>query len=109
MNRCVVPYLYGYSDYRRHGRLPFGQLDHGDAGITTDLQLLLGVDNEKKCLLMLRLASLEAAESQSSPLCMRERSPCRQMPSPKAEPTAATLRPTRSRIRIQATHGGRAR
>ena len=33
VEKCVVPYLYGYSCLTTHGELPFGDLDHGNKGI----------------------------------------------------------------------------
>ena len=33
INRLVVPYLYGFAYWYRHGKHPFGELAHGDDGI----------------------------------------------------------------------------
>jgi hypothetical protein len=40
---CVIPYLYGYSFFERHGKLPFGELSHGGNGIREDLAELFGI------------------------------------------------------------------
>lgn len=33
VNRLVIPFLYGYSYWKKHGQHPFGEQDHGDAGV----------------------------------------------------------------------------
>ena len=43
VDHCVIPYLYGYSFFERHGRLPFGELAHGGKGIREDLAELFGI------------------------------------------------------------------
>lgn len=43
VERCVIPYLYGYSYSVRHGAPPFGELAHGERGSLEDLAGLLGV------------------------------------------------------------------
>src|SRR5207249_10376404 len=43
VERCVVPYLYGYSYWVKHGAPPFGELAHGEVGSLQDLASLLGV------------------------------------------------------------------
>jgi hypothetical protein len=58
VERCVVPYLYGYSHREKYGKLPFGQLSHGAAGIIQDVQQLLGVRDEPTCIELLHLTSL---------------------------------------------------
>ena len=37
VERCIVPYLYGYSVVENGGTLPFGELAHGLRGIRDDL------------------------------------------------------------------------
>lgn len=37
ITRLVVPYLYGYSYFELHERMPFGELTHGDQGIRDHL------------------------------------------------------------------------
>jgi hypothetical protein len=44
VERCVIPYLYGYSYSVRHGAPPFGELAHGELGSLQDLAGLLGVE-----------------------------------------------------------------
>ena len=43
VERCVIPYLYGYSYSVKHGAPPFGELAHGELGSLQDLAGLLGV------------------------------------------------------------------
>jgi hypothetical protein len=45
VERCVIPYLYGYSYSVKHGAPPFGELAHGEFGSLQDLAGLLGVED----------------------------------------------------------------
>ena len=45
VERCVIPYLYGYSYSVKHGAPPFGELEHGELGSLQDLASLLGVED----------------------------------------------------------------
>ena len=45
VERCVIPYLYGYSYSVNHGAPPFGELAHGELGSLQDLAALLGVED----------------------------------------------------------------
>jgi hypothetical protein len=45
VERCLVPYLYGYSYFVKHGSPPFGELAHGELGSLQDLAGLLGIDD----------------------------------------------------------------
>ena len=38
---AVLPYFYGHAYWLLNGRMPFGELPHGDAGVIEDLQALL--------------------------------------------------------------------
>jgi hypothetical protein len=44
VERCVIPYLYGYSHFVKTGKMPFGELDHGELGSLQDLASLLGME-----------------------------------------------------------------
>lgn len=56
---CVIPYLYGFSYREKHGRLPFGELEHGLKGIHKDFATLFGVQTEKAAEQMVRLAGMK--------------------------------------------------
>jgi hypothetical protein len=58
VKKCVLPFLYSFSYFQRHGVLPFGQLDHGSNGIRHDYADLFGVTSEHAAQEMVRLASL---------------------------------------------------
>lgn len=58
MTKCVVPYLYGFAHKEKHGTLPFGELDHGNAGLLADFAALFGV-TPTNAAEMVRLASLK--------------------------------------------------
>ena len=42
VERCLIPYLYGYSHFSATGAMPFGELHHGELGSLQDLAGLLG-------------------------------------------------------------------
>ena len=65
--RCLKPYLFGYSYKERYGQLPFDELEHGQAGIIDDLQSLLGVDNERLALQLLQLAGTQRRKANKRP------------------------------------------
>lgn len=44
VERCLVPYLYGYSHFLSTGKMPFGELAHGELGSLQDLAGLLGME-----------------------------------------------------------------
>lgn len=44
VERCLIPYLYGYSHYARTGVMPFGELHHGELGSLQELAGLLQVE-----------------------------------------------------------------
>ena len=46
VERCLTPYLYGYSHYFKTGKMPFGELAHGELGSLQDLASLLGMEME---------------------------------------------------------------
>jgi hypothetical protein len=45
VEKCVIPYLYGYSFFEKYGRPPFGELAHGDQGLLDDYARLFGVSS----------------------------------------------------------------
>ena len=47
VEHCIIPYLYGYSYFEQHGKLPFGELSHGREGIREDLADLFGIRIDK--------------------------------------------------------------
>lgn len=44
VERCVIPYLFGYSYFSKTGKMPFGELHHGELGSLQDLASLLGME-----------------------------------------------------------------
>jgi hypothetical protein len=67
VERCVVPYLYGYSYFEKHGTLPFGELRHGAAGIRQDFASLLGIDDEDIVDGLVRLAAMRKRHANKQP------------------------------------------
>ena len=67
IERCVITYLYGFVHQQRHGVLPFGELNHRDAGVVEDLRALFGVKTDGACLEMVRLVGLERRKANQHP------------------------------------------
>lgn len=67
VNRCVVPYLYGFSYKEKYGVLPQGELPHGREGVLEDYCTLFNVDNKKKCLRMIGLACMQKRAANKKP------------------------------------------
>lgn len=59
IERILIPYLYGHSYFLKHHKMPFGELDHGDAGIRAELATIFGVRNGEQPEEFLRLAGLQ--------------------------------------------------
>jgi len=55
IDKCVIPYLYGYSYFEKHGHLPFGELAHGGRGLIDDYKHLLHMPSIEACASMLLL------------------------------------------------------
>ena len=55
IEKCVIPYLYGYSFFEKHGHPPFGELAHGDPGLIDDYKRILRVSSVDGCAAMLSL------------------------------------------------------
>lgn len=56
---CIVPYFYNFSYFKKHGKLPLGELAHGLKGIRQDYAELFGVKTETAAVEMVRLASMK--------------------------------------------------
>jgi hypothetical protein len=67
VKRCLIPYLYGYSYRTQHGVSPFGELEHGSAGIRQDLMPLFGVDREAAVLGFVELAAMKKRHANKKP------------------------------------------
>jgi hypothetical protein len=58
VERCVIPFLYGFSYYERHDTLPNGELAHGHRGLLQDYTMLFGVKDADMCLRFLQLTGM---------------------------------------------------
>lgn len=67
VERCVIPYLYGYSYSVRHGAPPFGELAHGELGSLQDLAGLLAVDDLGTAFHYCTLASVKRRRANRQP------------------------------------------
>jgi len=63
VNACVVPYLYGFLYFSRHGRFPFGEAAHGVAGIRQGFAELLHLRNEKLAQEFVKLAGMRKRDA----------------------------------------------
>lgn len=67
IDHCIVPYLYGYSYFERCGVPPFGELDHGRAGIVDDFALLFGAKSSNDVPAFLRLTAMSRRVANKKP------------------------------------------
>jgi len=58
VEKCLVPFLYGWSYKEKYGAFPFEELAHGNSGIIQDLKRLFNTDDKNVCLKLLLLASM---------------------------------------------------
>ena len=58
IDRCAIPYLYGFSHWERHGVMPFGELDHGFGALVEDYERLFDVSGPEAVISMLVLIGL---------------------------------------------------
>ena len=65
--QCLMPYLFACSYKERYGTLPFGELEHGQAGIMDDLLSLLNIGNERLALQLLQLAGIQRRKANKQP------------------------------------------
>jgi len=63
----VVPYLFGYSFFCKYGKMPFGELAHGAAGIEQYFCELFAAEDAKQALEFLRLAGMKKGEANKQP------------------------------------------
>lgn len=71
LDAVVVPYLYSYSCHSRSGVMPFGELEHGAAGLERDLARVFGVPQDADVLRLLQLAGRRRRDANKHPC------PCR--------------------------------
>lgn len=55
VENCLIPFLYSFSYNERHGKLPYGDLRHGEAGILEYYQELFGTEDISGVLGLLRI------------------------------------------------------
>lgn len=67
LERCVIPYLYGFSHREKFGTLPFGELDHGSKGLQQDFADLFGVESKIVAIAMVKSASMKKRDANKRP------------------------------------------
>jgi hypothetical protein len=63
----LIPYLYGHAYFLKHGKMPFGELDHGVAGIRDELARIFSVNGGARPEEFLRLAGLQKRRANKQP------------------------------------------
>lgn len=59
IERAVVPYLYGHAVFSRFGEMPFGELDHGYAGLAHDARRIFRLPGRTSPEEFFRLAGMK--------------------------------------------------
>lgn len=67
IERFVIPYLYGWSYFERHGKMPFGELAHGADGLRQHLAVMFGARDANRPEEFLRLASMKKRSANKMP------------------------------------------
>lgn len=67
VERCVIPYLYGYSYYQQHSTMPFGELEHGTPGLRQDLMPLFRTTDEYAVPAFVRLTTMKRRDANKQP------------------------------------------
>jgi hypothetical protein len=67
VERCVIPYLYGYAIVETGGVLPFGELSHGARGLRDNLASMLGIDDDLVLLGFVRLLAMKKRKANKLP------------------------------------------
>lgn len=71
IDRVIIPYLYSHAYFVLFGRMPFGELAHGAAGLEDDVRRLFRLPSSTNAEEFLRLASLKRRHAN------KRRCPCR--------------------------------
>lgn len=59
VERCVVPFLFGFLTHQKHGKLPFEELDHGTPGLLDEYSEILRIQERGRCLDLLELVGIK--------------------------------------------------
>lgn len=67
IRKLLIPYLFGFSFYALHGKMPYDELAHGDEGICQYIASLFGAPCTSRAKDFLRLASLKKRSANKRP------------------------------------------
>lgn len=67
VERILIPYLYGHSYCLKHGKMPYGELGHGHAGIRDFFAATFGACGATRPEEFLRLAGLQKRRANKQP------------------------------------------
>jgi hypothetical protein len=63
----LIPYLFGYSHFVKHGDLPYGELDHGADGLLQHFGALFGTSDRTAAREFVRLTSVRKRRANKQP------------------------------------------
>ena len=64
---CVVPYFFSVSVWEKTGKMPFGELAHGDRGLLDDYRRILKAASDEECVAFLKLLRLKKRRANKFP------------------------------------------
>lgn len=67
IDRVIIPYLYGHAHLQQVGSMPFGELDHGVAGLEDEVRQIIGVPRDLPVIDVLRLAAVRRRHANKRP------------------------------------------
>lgn len=67
VERLVIPYLFSFAYFERHGRMPYGELEHGTDGIRQHLAELFGMPSRDAAIAATRLAAMRKRSANKRP------------------------------------------
>jgi hypothetical protein len=59
IERCVIPYLFGFTVFERTGKMPFGELEHGGRGLLDEFREITGAKSDVACISFVRLLGMK--------------------------------------------------
>ena len=67
INGLVIPYLYGHAYFLTHGKMPFGELDHGVEGLRHQLATMFGAHSGEHPEEFLRFTGMKKRDANKRP------------------------------------------
>lgn len=67
VERCVIPYLYGFVYHQKFGAMPFDEQKHGDGGLINDFREMFAVKTDSVAINMVWVCSLKKRVANKQP------------------------------------------